>query len=157
MNALSGQPAPDDGDLHFTRVFAAPRELVFQCMTQPQHLTHFWAPLGSSTPVEHIRIDPRPGGIFETLIVSDADGSTYATHSVFLEVEEPDRLVWREDHTGMTVYVNLTSLPDGKTELHIHQTNVPAFVRLPENQTGFKTSLDKFANYIDQLAERRQS
>jgi uncharacterized protein YndB with AHSA1/START domain len=156
MNALSGQPIPDDGDLHFTRVFAAPRELVFQCMTQPQHLTHFWAPLGSSTPVEHIRIDPRPGGIFETLIVSDADGSTYATHSVFPEVEEPDRLVWREDHTGMTVYVNLTSLPDGKTELHIHQTNVPAFVRLPENQTGFKTSLDKFANYIDQLAERRQ-
>jgi uncharacterized protein YndB with AHSA1/START domain len=157
MNMLSGQPTPDDGDLHFTRVFAAPRELVFQCMTQPQHLTHFWAPLGSSTPVEHIRIDPRPGGIFETLIVSEADGSTYATHSVFLEVEEPDRLVWREDHTGMTVYVNLTSLPDGRTELQIHQTNVPAPVRLPENQSGFKTSLDKFANYLDQLADRSQS
>ena len=62
MNTLSGQPAPDDGDLHFTRVFAAPRGLVFQCMTQPQHLTHFWAPVGSSAPVEHIRIDPRPVG-----------------------------------------------------------------------------------------------
>ena len=57
----------------------------------------------------------------------------------------------------MTVYVTLTSLPDGKTELHIHQTNVPASVRLPENQTGFKTSLDKFANYLDQLAESRRS
>ena len=156
MNALGGQPNPADGDLHITRVFAAPRELVFQCMTQPQHLTHFWAPLGSSTPVEHIRIEPRPGGIFETLITSDADGSAYATHSVFLEVKEPERLVWREDHTGMTVCVIFTSLPNGNTELHIHQTNVPAAVRLPENQTGFKTSLDKFANYLDQLAARRQ-
>lgn len=157
MSTQSGQPALDDGDLHFTRVFAAPRELVFQCMTEPQHLTHFWAPRGSSAPLERIHIDLRPGGVFETLMVSDADGSTYATRSVFLEVEEPERLVWREAHTGMTVYVTLTSVPDGKTELHIHQTNVPESVRLPENQAGFKTSLDKFANYLEQLSERRQS
>lgn len=157
MSALHGQPAPDDGDLHFTRVFAAPREVVFRCMTEPRHLTHFWAPLGSSAPLEHIRIDPRPGGVFETLIVSDADSSTYATRSVFLEVEEPERLVWREAHTGMTVHVTLTSLPDGRTELHIRQANVPEPVRLPENQAGFKTSLDKFAEYLGQLPERRLS
>lgn len=154
---LNGQPTRDDGDLHFTRVFAAPRELVFRCMIDPRHLTHFWAPAGSSAPLEHIQIDPRPGGAFETLIVSDADGSTYATRSVFLEVAEPERLVWQEAHTGMTVHVTLAGLPDGRTELHIHQTNVPESVRLPENQVGFKTSLDKFAGYLEQLSERRSS
>lgn len=156
MTMLSG-PTPGDGDLHFTRVFAAPRAMVYQCMIDPEHLSHFWAPLGSSAPVEHIRIDPRPGGVFETLIVSDADGSTYVTRATFVKVEEPERLVWQEAHSGMTVEVTLTNLPDGNTELHIHQTHVPEFVRLPENQVGFNTSLDKFANYLAQLTERKQS
>lgn len=103
MSVLSGQRDRDESDLEYTRIFDASRELVFTCMTEPEHLSHFWAPLGSSAPVERIRIDLRPGGTFETLIVSDADGSTYATSSVFLEVERPARLVWREAHTGMTV------------------------------------------------------
>ena len=49
------------GELSFTRVFDAPRQLVFRCMISPEHLTHFWGPAGTSAPVEHIRVDPRPG------------------------------------------------------------------------------------------------
>ena len=30
------------GELWFNRVFEAPRELVFRCLTEPEHLTHFW-------------------------------------------------------------------------------------------------------------------
>ncbi len=157
MKGYGGQSTPGDGDLHFKRVFAAPRELVFRCMTEPQHLSHFWAPLGSSTPIEQISIDLRPGGVFKTVIVSDADGSTYATHSEFLEVVEPERLSWKEAHTGMTVHVSFTSLSDGRTELHIHQTNVPDAVRLPQNQVGFRTSLDQLASYLERLSERRPS
>ncbi|MBT2587659.1 SRPBCC domain-containing protein [Arthrobacter sp. ISL-95] len=143
-------------DLEYSRVFDAPRELVFDCLITPEHLVHFWAPRGSSAPVAHMRVDPRPGGVFETVIVSDSDGSVYETHSVFLEIDRPERLVWQEGHTGMTVFVTLTALSQGKTRLDLRQTNVPAVVRLPRNRAGFKTTLDKFAAYLLNLSKEEQ-
>ncbi|MCP2049418.1 UNVERIFIED_ORG: uncharacterized protein YndB with AHSA1/START domain [Paenarthrobacter nicotinovorans] len=142
--------------LTFERVFDAPPELVFACLTQPGHLTHFWAPLGASAPVKEIRIDPRPGGRFETLIVNDSSGETYATRSVFLEVQAPSSLVWHEEHTGMNVHITLTALAEEKTLFRLHQTNVPGIVRLPGNQAGFKTTLDKLADHVRFLAHGGQ-
>ena len=92
---------PSGAELHFSRVFEAPRELVFSCMVDPDHLTHFWGPTGVSTPRETIVVDPRPGGIFETIMVSDADGTEYPTHAVYDEVHAPERLVWTDPGTGM--------------------------------------------------------
>ena len=70
-----GATAADD--FRFTRVFDAPRELVFRCMTDPGHLTHFWGPKGVSAPRHRIAVDARPGGVFETVMVNDADGSEH--------------------------------------------------------------------------------
>ena len=135
-------------ELVFTRVFEAPRELVFQCMTQPEHLTHFWGPAGTSAPVEYITVDPRPGGVFETVMINDTDGSRYPTQAVYDEVVEPERLVWTEAHSGMTVTVTFTDLGAARTGVEIHQVNVPEFARSPEAQAGFLTSLDRFAGYL---------
>jgi uncharacterized protein YndB with AHSA1/START domain len=137
-------------ELEYTRVFEAPRSLVFACMTEPEHLTHFWGPAGTSAPVEHIRVDPRPGGVFETVMVSDRDGSRFPTRATYLEVEEPERLVWREAHSGMTVTVTFAELEPDRTEVRIHQTDVPERALTPEAQAGFRTSLDRFAAYLQQ-------
>jgi uncharacterized protein YndB with AHSA1/START domain len=137
-------------ELVFTRVFEAPRELVFQCMTQPEHLTHFWGPAGTSAPVEHITVDARPGGPFETVMINDADGSRYPTRAVFDEVAEPERLVWTESHSGMTVTVTFTDL-GARTGVEIRQVRVPDAFRSPEAQAGFLTSLDRFARYLAAL------
>ena len=142
------------GELSFTRVFDAPRELVFRCMTEPEHLTHFWGPAGTSAPVEHIHVDPRPGGVFETIMVNDADGSEYPTRATYVEVAEPERLVWAEAHSGMTVTATFTDLGGGRTEVRIHQTNVPGPFLRPEAQAGFTTSLDRFAAHLAQLTAR---
>ena len=144
---MTGQP-PGADELSFTRVFDAPRELVFRCMIEPEHLTHFWGPAGVSTPLESIKVDPRPGGVFETVMVSDADGSRYPVRAVYVEVTEPDRLVWTEPGTGMTTTSTFTDLGGGRTEVHIRQTNVPAAFRSPQAQAGFLTSLDRFASYL---------
>jgi uncharacterized protein YndB with AHSA1/START domain len=140
------------GELTFTRVFDAPRELVFRCLIEPEHLTHFWGPVGVSAPIEHIKVDPRPGGVFETVMVNDADGSQYPTRAVYVEVTEPERLVWTESHSGMTVTATFTDLGDARTEVRIHQTNVPDAFRSPEAQAGFRTSLDRFATYLTALS-----
>src|ERR1700759_5163663 len=139
------------GELSFPRVFDAPRELVFRCMTEPEHLTHFWGPAGTSAPVEHIHVDPRPGGVFETIMVNDADGSEYPTRATYVEVAEPERLGWGGAHSGMTGTATFTDLGGGRTEVHIHQTNVPGPFLRPEAQAGFTTSLDRFAAHLAQL------
>jgi uncharacterized protein YndB with AHSA1/START domain len=141
----------EHGELTFTRVFAAPRELVFRCMIDPEHLTHFWGPDGVRAPLEHIKVDARPGGVFETLMVNDADGSEYPTRAVYVDVIEPERLEWRENHSGMTMTATFRDLGDGRTEVHIHQTNVPEEFRGPEAQRGFSTALDCFAAYLERI------
>ena len=136
------------GELTITRVFDAPRDLVFRCMIEPEHLTHFWGPVGVSTPIDNITIDPRPGGAFETTMVNDADGSEYPSRGVFVDVVEPERLVWTEAASGMTTTSTFVQLDDGRTEVRIHQTNVPEMYRSPEAQSGFNSSLDRFAAYL---------
>lgn len=136
-------------DLHFTRIFEAPRALVFRCMIEPEHLAHFWGPDGTHAPVDGITVDARPGGVFETVMVNDATGATYPTRAVYAEVTEPERLVWDEAHSGMHVAVIFTELGPDRTEVHIHQTDVPAAMRTPEAQAGFLTSLNRLTAYLE--------
>jgi uncharacterized protein YndB with AHSA1/START domain len=120
------------GELTYARVFAAPRELVFRAMIDPEQLAHFWGPAGVSTPLATIKVDAQPGGVFETIMVNDADGSQYLMRAVYTEVSEPDRLAWTEPGTGMTTTSTFVDLGDGRTEVRIHQTQVPPAFRSQE-------------------------
>jgi uncharacterized protein YndB with AHSA1/START domain len=142
--------------LHVTRVFDAPRQLVFSCMVEPEQLTHFWGPIGVSAPLDQITVDARPGGAFATVMVNDADGSTYPTSARYIEVSAPERLSWVEDHSGMIVTATFTDLGDDRTQVDIEQRNVPAQLLDPAAQAGFLTSLDRFAAHLARLtrAER---
>ncbi len=135
-------------ELRYTRIFDAPRELVFRCMVEPEHLAHFWGPAGTHTPLETITVNLRPGGVFETVMVNDADGSQYPTRAVYVEITEPERLVWTEPATGVTTTSTFTDLGGTRTEVHIHQAKVPAEFRTPQARAGFTTSLDRFAAYL---------
>jgi uncharacterized protein YndB with AHSA1/START domain len=138
----------DEAELTYTRVFDAPRGLVFRCMLDPEHLTHFWGPAGTSAPLAGITVDPRPGGVFEVVMVSDADGSSYTMRAVYLEIVPPERIVWSEPGTGVVTTSTFTDLAGARTEVRIHQANVPPGARSPESQAGFLTSLDRFAAYL---------
>ena len=142
-------------ELWFTRVFDAPRELVFRCMTEPEHLTHFWGPTGVSTPLERITVDARRGGVFETVMVNDADGSEFLMRAVYDEVRPPELLSWTEDLTGIRVTTEFVELGRDRTEVRIHQVDVPAPFTSDEAQKGFSSSLDRFAAYLSELLETR--
>ncbi|MEU2632542.1 SRPBCC domain-containing protein, partial [Kitasatospora sp. NPDC007106] len=130
------------GELTYRRIHRATPELLFDCMTTPEHLTRFWGPIGTTTPLDGIVVDLRPGGAFETTMVSDADGSTHTMRAVYAEVSRPDRLVWVEADVegGMRTTVTFTDLHDGRTEVVTHQTNVPAAYLSAAAQAGFATS-----------------
>jgi len=140
----------DLGEVVITRTYDAPRELVFACLTTPEHLTHFWGPPGVSTPLERIVLDLRPGGRFETVMVNDATGEEYASGGVYIEIDPPAKLVWGETGAadGMTTTTTFTDLGDGRTEVVIHQQHVPAMYRSPEALAGFNASLDRFVEYL---------
>jgi len=140
------------GEVTYTRVYDAPRELVFRCMIEPEHLSHFWGPAGTSTPPDGIQVDPRPGGVFETVMVNDADGGRYTMRARYTEIVAPERIAWTDQDSGMTTTSTLTDLGGGRTEVQIHQTSVPAAMFQPEAQAGFRTSLDRFAAYLGTLS-----
>ncbi|MEV7179673.1 SRPBCC domain-containing protein [Kitasatospora sp. NPDC093679] len=138
------------GELTYRRIHRATPELLFDCMTTPEHLARFWGPTGTTTPLDGIVVDLRPGGAFETTMVSDADGSTHTMRAVYAEVSRPDRLVWVEADVegGMRTTVTFTDLHDGRTEVVTHQTNVPAAYLSAAAQAGFATGLDRFEAYV---------
>jgi uncharacterized protein YndB with AHSA1/START domain len=148
----------ETGELTYRRVHRASPELLFDCMTRPEHLTHFWGPVGTSTPIGNITVDLRPGGAFETTMVNAADGSTYTMRAIYVEVRRPERLVWIEPDVegGMRTTITFVDLHDGRTEVVTEQTNVPAAYLSAEARAGFTTSLDRFDAYVANLKTQHE-
>ncbi|MFI6511560.1 SRPBCC domain-containing protein [Streptosporangium sp. NPDC050855] len=144
-----------DDELVHRRVFDAPRELVWRCLTEPAELARFWGPAGMSTPIDGIVVELRPGGRFETLMVGEhGDHRMVAT---FTEVVPPGRLAWVEPATGMHTTGTLDDLGDGRTAVVIHQRHVPEAMRTPRARDGFLTSLDKLGDHLAHLVQGDRS
>lgn len=112
-----------DREIFITREFNAPRELVWEAMTDPKHVVKWWGPRGFSTSIEEM--DVRPGGIWKH-VMRGPDGTNYPNHSVFQEVVKPERIVFshggrREDGPGAN-FVSTWSFDEagkGKTKVSI--------------------------------------
>ena len=141
------------GEVTYTRVYDAPRELVFRCMTEPEHLTHFWGPVGVTTPIDNITIDPRPGGVFETIMVNDENGEEYPMRGVFVEVVEPEKLVWSEPGVegGMTTSMTFTDLGNGKTEASCTRPTSPRCSAPPRPRPGCRAASTASPAYVATL------
>jgi uncharacterized protein YndB with AHSA1/START domain len=144
-----------DDELVHRRVFSAPRELVWRCLTEPAELAQFWGPRGMATPIDGIVVELRPGGRFETLMLGEH--GSHRMVATLTEVVPPERLAWVESATGMHTTSTLHDLGDGRTEVVIHQRNVPETMRLPESRAGFLTSLDKLEEHLTRLMEGDRS
>jgi uncharacterized protein YndB with AHSA1/START domain len=75
-----------------TRVFDAPRELVWRMWTDPRHVVHWWGPNGFRTTIHEM--DVRPGGVWR-FIMHGPDGTDYQNKVVYNEVVKPSRLTYR--------------------------------------------------------------
>jgi len=93
--AESEATATADREIVVTRVFDAPRELVFEAWTDPTRVVQWWGPHGFTTTIQEMVV--RPGGVWR-FVMHGPDGTDYPNKVVFVEVSEPDRLVY--DHGG---------------------------------------------------------
>jgi uncharacterized protein YndB with AHSA1/START domain len=84
-----------DREIVITRVVDAPRDLVFQAWTEPQHVTHWYGPTGFTITIQEM--DVRPGGVW-LFIMHGPDGTDYFNRIAYHEVVRPERLVYT--HSG---------------------------------------------------------
>lgn len=138
----------------YRRVFPAPRELVWRCLSAPAELAQFWGPRGMSTPVDGIVVELRTGGRFETLMVGEH--GSYQMIAIFTEVAPPLQLAWVEPASGVHTTSTLTDLGDGSTEVVIHQRHLPEAMRSPEARAGFLSSLDMLDEHLTRLIQRER-
>lgn len=95
MNATIERSSTAGREIATTRVFDAPRDLVFDVWTSPEHVAQWWGPNGFTTTTH--TMDVRPGGDW-IFIMHGPDGTDYKNHIVYREVVRPERLVY--DHVS---------------------------------------------------------
>jgi uncharacterized protein YndB with AHSA1/START domain len=118
--------------LALTRIFSAPRALVYQAFTDPDHFAAWWGPIGNSLPRDEIDFDVRPGGHQRWTEVFAADpGVRVHIHIDLTEVVDGELLDGIMHVTGQLqegiepfetrVRVELHDEADGRTRLEISQ------------------------------------
>jgi uncharacterized protein YndB with AHSA1/START domain/ketosteroid isomerase-like protein len=140
-------------EITITRVFDAPRALVFGMWTDAKHLAAWWGPHGWTNP--KAEADPRPGG--KLLIhMQGPDGSTHPMGGVFHEIVPHDRIVFTSfvdmpDGTRVLEARNTVTFEDQgrKTKVTVH-ANASGFTdfsarMLAGMEAGWSQSLDKLA------------
>jgi uncharacterized protein YndB with AHSA1/START domain len=85
---------PSDVEIRMTRLFDAPRHLVFEAMTKPEHIRRWWGRLGEGYSVPVCEVDLRPGGTWR--FVNRHPKGEAAFHGVYREIAPPERLVFTE-------------------------------------------------------------
>ena len=85
---------PSDREIVLTRLFDAPRELVFEAMTKPEHVRRWWGQLGEGYSVPVCEIDLQVGGTWR--FVNRHPKGDAAFHGVYREIAPPTRLVFTE-------------------------------------------------------------
>lgn len=93
MDARKNDPAVTgtDREIVISRVFDAPRELVWEAWTNPKHVAQWWGPDGFTTTIE--KMDFRVGGVWKH-VMHGPDGTDYPNSSVFREIVKPERIVF---------------------------------------------------------------
>lgn len=152
QNKLNVAIDPTEPEVVMTRLFNAPRQLVWKAMTEREHVAKWWGLRGSTNVVTDW--DVRPGGKWR-IEQHNSDGSVNAFRGVYLDVAEPERLVNTFTMEGIYEDKTVTETHqleevDGKTRV----TNVSRFENL-EDRDGMVASGMEYgaAESWDQLEE----
>jgi len=111
---------PSERVLVITRIFDAPRELVFKAYTDPNLIPQWWGLRSSTTIVD--KMDVRPGGVWR-FVQRDAEGNEYAFNGQYREIVPPERLAYTFEFEGMPGHVLLETVTfeerGGKTKVKV--------------------------------------
>jgi len=140
-------------EITITRVFNAPRALVFKAWTDAKLLAQWWGPKGFTNPV--CEIDARVGGALR-IHMRAPDGAIYPMKGEIRELVPPERLAFTNvaiDETGNHIIEGFTTVTfadeDGRTKMTLHTRGSAvvekAIAYLQGMEMGWTMSIDKLA------------
>ena len=148
-----------DRSIVTSRVFDAPRTLVWNAWTDPQHIAQWWGPNGFTNTVHHMEV--RPGGTW-LLTMHGPDGRDYPNLVSYQEVVEPERLVYLhgepDGDPAQAFHVTVTFTEQGgKTEVTMQAVFATKaardfVVREVGAIEGAQQTLARLAAYLPQVA-----
>jgi|SRR6267142_254401 len=144
-----------DREIAATRLFDAPRELVWKAWTDPAHIAKWWGPNGFTTTTYSMEL--KPGGVWR-YVMHGPDGRDYQNKVTYLEVVEPERLVYNlggdEDVEPVSHHVTVTFTDSGgKTRIDMRMVFASAEARTHVIEThgafeGLKQHLGRLKEYL---------
>lgn len=146
---------PGEKTMVVTRVFDAPREVLFEAHTKCEHLEQWWGPRGYT--LAACEMDFRPGGSYR-FVHRDPDGEEYAFRGQYREIQPPDRLVYTFEWEGMPGHISVETgtftEQDGKTKLtgtSVFDSVEDRDGMLQAGESGMRETWDRLAEYVDSM------
>ena len=151
MTATSSTAKAAGRELVITRVFDAPRDLVWKACTEPEHAVHWWGPKGFTVP--EIELEARPGGTWRAVLRSP-DGKDYPQHGVNREIVPPERLVftliWDEEGPDSEMVCTFTFTErGGQTEMTFRKGPFTSSQSYDGEQEGWNECFDRLEQYLE--------
>jgi len=132
---------PSDTEIELTRLFDAPRHLVFEALTKPEHVRRWWGILDDKYSVPVCEIDLRVGGAWR-YVGEGPEGRMPAFYGVYREIVPPERLVCTEVFEpfpdGGSVVTTVLTEENGKTRITVTASYPSKDVRDMVLQTGME-------------------
>jgi uncharacterized protein YndB with AHSA1/START domain len=138
--------------LEFSRVFKAPRALVFALWTQPRHLIQWWGPRGFH--VTQCEIDPRPDGSWRICFNSASTGEPVWTWGLYRQIDSPSKLIFSysmDAYRYETVVTALFEELGDETLMRFRQEEFLSDENLRDHGQGWNSALDCMVDHIARL------
>ncbi|HEX9411142.1 MAG TPA: SRPBCC family protein [Actinomycetota bacterium] len=142
---------PSDREIVMTRVFDAPRDLVFEAHSSCEHMSHWWGPRRYE--IAKCDLDFRPGGTWR-IVQRGRNGDEHGFRGEFREIVRPERIVWTFEWEGLPGHISVQTVrfeeQDGKTTL----TAVAAFDTVEDRDGMLQSGMEEgSAETYDRLDE----
>jgi uncharacterized protein YndB with AHSA1/START domain len=134
-------------ELKMTRVFDAPKRMVFEAWSKAEYVSRWFTPAPLTTPA--CEVDLRPGGVFR-LVMRMPNGVEYPMDAHFTEVVPDDRIAFVATiHGGVQIQTTVTfAESDGKTTLMVHQVYSHESDATRGAHAGWTVTLDQLAEHL---------
>ena len=151
---------PSDLEIVLTREFDAPRALVFEALSQPEHLRHWWGQAAST--LVHCEMDFRPGGTWR-FVERDQDGQEWGFRGEVREIVPPERIVQTFEWEGLPGHISVETMQledlGGRTRITVTSVFDSVEDRDGMLQSGMEQgageSYDRLEAYLKTLVAQR--
>ena len=147
----TGHERHEKPELKLSRVFEAPRSLVWEAWSKAEYVQRWFTPAPLTTP--RCEVDLRPGGVFY-LVMKMPDGVELPMDARFVEVVQKERIVFTATiHGGVEVHTTVTFADEGagKTRLDVHQVYSHETAATRGAPQGWKSTLDQLDEVLRNL------